>query len=543
MILKSNSPGAKVSAAFLILLLTIAFFALHPQDDPLQYYVSVNVMTIPVFAVDGKGNPVHDLEKNDLELRVNGKAVEILEFKRYEFGHEETVREEKESLSGAVMADGERVMIIILDSMFNSPVGARRGKEIAINLIREGLPGDSFLLLETSPAVGLRYMAGPEKDAEVLITKIKSLNAASKGLSQDVYANRHLSDNLAQNAMTSQLLETPDWKSLVKLNKLSDDLRYRHRVRHFARVLSRFKYALKAIDKPKIVFLVSEGISRGAFKNSGNPFDPDSVDDNEERGDPLSSSDKGFVTSLGVKETDVSKQNKVYSAVMLQYLTAVVKAVNNGGSVLYTINPRPMKDFIDNDVSGEMSLRYMAGESGGKYFAGAKPKQIVERIKKTTGAYYEIFCGVTPEMGENMKMEVICSRKDVRVHSLVHTERNRPYHRMAPVQKKIFALNVVSGGGWSRMVGKVMKVKYTRSKTKQQKGRLTLDIPLPNVMRNKKADIFLIRTDPVTQETHIDSDRRTFKDIAKMNFKPRKGGRQYFVIIEPGEPYCIYNKI
>jgi hypothetical protein len=202
-----------------------------------------------------------------------------------------------------------------------------------------------------------------------------------------------------------------------------------------------------------------------------------------------------------------------------------------------------MDDVNDRSSSGQMSLRYLASESGGKYFAGAKPEKIVERVKKTTSAYYEVFFQVIPDMGKNMTIKLECNRKGVNVHSLMHSERNVPYIKMEAVQKKIFALNVVSGGTWSRMVGTIRQVKYKRSKIKGKEKYIALTIPIPKAMQNKKADVFLVRMDPKTQSTQIDRAKQVLSQTATLQLKPIKKANQFFVIIEPNMPYCVYNKI
>jgi len=116
---------------------------------------------------------------------------------------------------------------------------------------------------------------------------------------------------------------------------------------------------------------------------------------------------------------------------------------------------------------------------------------------------------------------------------------------MEPVQKKIFALNVVTGGSWSRMVGKVMKVRYKKAKTgeKGNEKTYTIHVPLPKVMQGHKIDMFSIRMDPKTQKTAIDFISRKVKDVVNLKIKRRKGKNQFFAIIEPNTPYCIYKKI
>jgi len=543
--------GKKMLLIVLILLTGIPFFT-QDQDpqEPLKYKVLVNVMAVPIFVVDTNGNPVFDLKKEELQLYVNEKSVDILEFKRYEFSHDRKIKEEVEAEETGKISQPaqDRVLFIILDTMFNSLTGFRRSKEIAINLIKEGLPGDRFIILENNPSGGLKYIGGSENDKKELIKKIKKLCTSPEKWSNSMYSSRLLSRNVDYDPHTDPRLETGAWETLRNLTINSERQRYQHQVRYFSHVLSQFKYALKTIDKPKIVFFISEGIALGAFRvalanERGSMESKEMIFDRSNKS--LSSAEKGFYSILNKDEDTVFDQNKIYSAFTLKYLVDVVKSINYGGSVLYTINPTRTDDINDDEASGEMSLRYLASESGGKYFAGSKPKEIIERVKKTTAAYYEVFFSVLPDMGSDMNIQVECQRKGVRVHSLIHSERNRPYLKMEPVQKKIFALNVATGGNWSRMVGRVMKVKYKKTKTdkKGDENIYTINIPLPKVMQDQRVDMFSIRMDQETQKTDVDFISGEVKDVVNLKIKPRKGKNQFFVIIEPTTPYCIYNKI
>ncbi|MCP5108567.1 MAG: hypothetical protein GY950_34600 [bacterium] len=534
---KRNSIHVEILSFVLIALLGIPFFAQDSQET-LNYNVSVNVMVVPIFAVDNNGNPVYDLKQEELKLFINDKPLDIVSFRRYEFGHRETVAEKSGKQAPNVGTAEGRFVFIILDTMFNTLTGFRRGKEIAVNLVKEGSPGDNFVILENNPIGGLKYIGGTARDGDQLIKKIKKLVAPPDKWTPDMYSSRLLNNNITSSPMTDPRLESSNWKTLRELNVNSEKQRYQHQVRYFSRVLSQFKYALKTIDKPKIVFIVSEGVARGAFRAAIGSQTVSAGGSNDGREGP----GKGFDSILTKDESTVFDRNKIYSSFMLKYLVEVVKSINNGGSVLYTINPRRTNDINDREASGEMSLRYLAGESGGKYFAGSKPAKIVQRVKKTTAAYYELFYNILPGMGSDMTVRIECTRKNVRVHSLNHTERNRPYHRMPAVQKKLFAFNVITKGNWSRIVGKVMKVKYKKVNSKKEK-LLTLRVPLPKVMQNRKVDMFSIRVDPKTQKTVVDVVSSNVKDVVNLKIKPRKDKNQYFVIIEPTTPHCIYNKI
>jgi hypothetical protein len=49
--------------------------------------------------------------------------------------------------------------------------------------------------------------------------------------------------------------------------------------------------------------------------------------------------------------------------------------------------------------------------------------------------------------------------------------------------------------------------------------------------------------DPKTQKTAIDVVSSQASDVVNLKLKQRKDKNQFFVIIEPTTPYCIYNQI
>jgi len=77
----------------IILLFIILSIALPAQEPMEKHKISVDAMLIPVFAVDLKGNPVFDLEKEEFKLFVNNKPIEIMSLLRFTF--EEDMEVEK----------------------------------------------------------------------------------------------------------------------------------------------------------------------------------------------------------------------------------------------------------------------------------------------------------------------------------------------------------------------------------------------------------------------------------------------------------------
>jgi hypothetical protein len=278
-----------------------------------------------------------------------------------------------------------------------------------------------------------------------------------------------------------------------------------------------------------VVFLLSKGISKTAFKMY-------------KESEKVPSYGK-FGSALLRLPTRVNKQNEFRDQRLFHNLEQIVKAINQGGSVIYTVNPG--KFDRDDEASGEMSLRYLAYESGGEYIAGSDSKNVIKKIKKTTAAYYELAFVPLPDMGKNIDIQLKCERKGTKVNTFKQTERTKPYFRMDPVEKKLFALNMVTGGSWSRMMGKVVRIKYKKLRTEKIKDETAfmIEVPLPEKMKNCQLDIFSIQIDPKNQKAEINMVTQMANSRTGLIIKKRKNKTDFFVIIEPVFAYCVYNQV
>lgn len=509
----------------------------EPETEPLSYKISVNVKLLPVFALDDNGSPVLDLEKEEMELFVNGKPREITYFKRYDF-ETSTIEKKKQPAP----EPKERIVFIIVDSMFNSRTGFRRSKEIARDMVKQGKPGDQFVVFENNIIGGLRHIAGPAGSKEKIMKKVAKLKRPIGRWATQLHSRRSLENNIDFSIITDARLETISWESLRKNDLHADGMNYQQQIEQFTRAIAQFKYILKTISRPKLVFLISEGMAdesfRMAFLGEQMPVAGAGTESDAEL------RARRFQSILVQDESTPQTENKVYSIHLYRYLKDMVKSINYGGSVIHTINPRRIDDTNDLGMSGEMSLRYLADASGGKYFAGSNPDEIAKRIKKTTSAYYELVFYLDHEVDKELQLDIKCKREGVRVYTTNYAEGGRYYRDMDPVQKKMFALNVVNGGSWSRNNGKVMRIPYrkTSDKKNRQKDFFTLDVPLPNQMKNKKLEIFLIQRDPKTHQIDMRVVNKKAKNWVKIKVKNNDAKERFFVIIEPVDTYCIYNK-
>lgn len=528
---------------FFLIVMNITIFNQSNQSveqiqEPLKYEVTVSVFMVPLFALDSRGNPVYDLNQDELKLYVNNIPVKIADFERFVFSEDREITRTitKHKTKQHIKKQRERVNFIIIDSTFNSFYGFRRSKKLAIDLIKESPPFDSFIILMNTPGGGLKYIKGTEEsNREEVIKEIKRLKPAMESYREDLFT-----DNPLTGSLNYGIFDPRDRKNLGdygaqmwKNEKKNEKIRYGLNVRIFSYSISQLKYALKTIKKPKIVFLISEGVARAAFS---------AMREKEEASGETKSVNREFESAFYNDDRISGAKKGLYSFFLMEYLKDIAKSINYGGAVLYTINPRKGSDTNDKGTSGEMALNYMAQESGGKYFEGSNTKKIVKEIKKATAAYYNIAFYYEPKLKEKMIVKIRCKRKGVKIKTLKYVEDEKPYIKMEKLQKKLFALNVVTGGDWSRMVGKIRKIKFKKSK--KDTNQIIVDIKVPEGMKNHKVDIYIIYRNTKTNKIDFNIiENREIKDNVKFNIKYKKKRKIYFVIIEPELTYCVYNKI
>jgi VWFA-related protein len=511
------------------LLMPVPVSANDAEQDSITHKVSVDVMLVPIFVVSPEGEPVYDLKKEDFELYANGIPIQISEFVQFNFENKQEVSEVVKVKAREMEAkQPERAVFIVIDSVFNSFFGYRRSKEIADDIIKNGSPGDMFIVMENRAGGGLRHIAGPDENRDNIIKEIDKLKLPSGNWDRNLNLTREwniLSDsNFYDPTEISAQLE-----NLTNKSRFMEQNAYKNQVQHFSDFLVQFKYALKTITRPKVVFLISEGIDKAAFRILQEP-------------EKVPTYDKS-TSALTKGEETVDKRKDFQDSRLFKDLQEIVKAMNEGGSVLYTINPGRIRE--DEEASGEMSLKFLATESGGQYIAGVDTTKIIKKVKTTTAAYYELAFTPTPDMSREITIDVKCKRPGIKVNSFRKTERTKPYYRMDIVEKKLFALNTVTGGSWSRIVGKVVRIKYRSLRDEKQGNEVIslLEIPLPPKMKGRELDLFYVQIDPQTGKANIELLTQTLKDRANIIVRKRENKKDFFVIIEPVFTYCIYNQV
>jgi len=503
------------------------------SHDPLSYDVQVDAQIIPIYAIDKKGNPVFDLNIEDLELTIDGKPQKALFFMRYEVAEKskdstqkpqgqktgqnennddnllspdqimaqlDTIKNKPSqtptrtkvpispdtSTQTTVMETApERINFIVLDAISNTQAGMKNGRSLVEKIVTSGGPGDAYILFAANMNSGLQYISGPNKNKEKFLEKVDEIyNDPQWWVS---VSRKHFSDTERVDAGEAAM-----WSVLNDIHyREQDDIRdnYNHSVRRYADALQNLKKAIKTIHLPKNIFIISGGILNIATHSSSS---------SEQRG--------------GQEELKQTKTTLIDGYYTMMKNAAVT--LNQAGAMLYMINPIPEVNKV-KDASHIMSQIANA-----KCITGSDVNTLLEKVKTNTAAYYELAFAITPEMSNNFKINIKCRRDDVKLNTLNHGEKSQPYKKMDKEMRQLFALNIITGGSWSRVSATMQKARFNLIEETPRDNSILkkISVQIPKEWLHKKTDILILDIEPTSFKTAIHNTQRTVQHQETVEF-------------------------
>ena len=491
-----------IHKALLCLIYIIIFCTPVRPQESLKYTVSVDMHIAPIYAVDNKGKPVFDIKKEEIDLQVNGKAIEF-QLLHYDFSmgrKNDTVEKTFKDINSKENRNN-RVIFLVFDAMYNSQIGIGRAKRMAKSLINNSTPGNYFILMENTKSRGLRYIVGPETDKGKLNKHISQITDFPEKYRRNLFSIQ------GYDAASDRIMENdPEGIKTLQISHIRlEQKRYINSIKSFSQSLANLKYILKSIDLPKSVILFSEGIANGAFKE---------------------------------------KENK-RKMLLFKMLRHSVQSITRTGTMVYTVNPQlrdPFTEQVGPMDSGEKSLRFIANEGGGEYFSSPTKEAMVENLNNSISAYYELAFPQEIKMGENKNIKIICKRRGVKISTLSRIVGKKTYLELDKVEKKMYALNIVFNSRWLSQMEEVTEAEYRSSEVKQKNGSTIniLDIKIPEKMQKRKADIFLVQVGEDMQKSEIKRFSRILKPLETLEISIAEEKRNFFVIVDQVSSASIF---
>ncbi len=447
---------------------------------------------VPVYAVDRSGAPVLDLKDGDLEVRLGGSPVSPFSLIKKRFQPAEAG---PTSAPLPVQASPQKKMVfLVFDAAFSPYHLLARARTIAETVIAHSDGTSQYMLLSIEPEIGLKYIAGPTPDPDVISKSLKRFLAGKKQdyLLESANAEPNEPQSIApggtlnpsgQGARTGvSFFGTRDMAAF------SRDISNRTDALDRKRLLSSYTSALLSLNLvldqfrefSKVVYLYSCGVTEAA---------PPS------RTGPTPSGPGGAPGRPAYLPADSPADDS---------LAMVGRRLNTSGAVLFLVNPSGTGGDGRARASGEQSLRTLAGESGGRYFEGAK-EDISRQVKSLEAGYYEISFRDGPEYeGEALDLEVRCRRADVEILTVRTLGRKNEFSSMTDLEKEVLVLNILNKGPFARAYPKVRFV--PADDVVADGGWLVCRMPLPAELARSEWTIFKVARNSKTGAVFIDKE-------------------------------------
>jgi hypothetical protein len=342
--------------------------------------VDVKAWVLPIFAVNHKGAPVLNLQKQDLNLFVNNEMIKSFNFfKRTFFTGQEKVP------GGPVPIPSKRKMIVLLfDVALTRPESILRSKAIAEKIVSSSEKESRFIIMTIEALKGLTYIAGPLSDKSKISSLLKKrVNAR---------ANRRYALLNVQNTGTDTIhpqFEEADlnfiYSGRTKIIK--------QKAVSFAQSFESLYYSVNSIKGIKFIYLFSEGIPPSAG---------------------LDGDQYGFMARNLLK----------------------------CGALLFIINPSGGRG--SDPLSGELFLKSLAKWSGGKYLYGDSQKisKVIKNVH--SAYYEIAFQEPENFTGRILQIEIKSIKKNLNIHTMKTMEKRKSYEEMEDIEKKVMVLNLIS---------------------------------------------------------------------------------------------------
>lgn len=459
-----------------VLLCLVLVLPVFSQDN-ITERVTVDWWVLPIFAVDGSGNSILDLQKNDIVLKINNREIDRF------FLYKQAFSDMKQKVIQKNPVERKKMIFLLFDSTLSTSSAIERSKTIARQIVDSAESGHQYIIMNIEPFTGLKFVGGPIRERARVSQLIKEKIKGGRDL-----RIQNLSDFFA--STSGKKAGKYSGQNLGEVIRPGAERFTKYKSMTFFQSFQLLYFALNSIKDNKFIYLFTEGVSK--------------------------------ITRTSGKHMESSYR---------QYLQEMAGYLGRSGAVLFIINPSGTVHMDLSMSSGEDSLQFLAGESGGRYLQGSNDK-IRAEIESLHRAYYEIaFPDVHGAKGISRRITVKSKRPGVSIHTLRSLEKNKRYSDMNQLEKEILALNLLSQNSISKIGLAVENIQITEKIRK--KNHTVYTIVIPQRMIRRQVDLFRIWVDQQTRDTIIEK-QTVVPELNRMDIllDEKKGNESYFVLID-----------
>jgi hypothetical protein len=224
--------------------------------------------------------------------------------------------------------------------------------------------------------------------------------------------------------------------------------------------------------------------------------------------------------------------------------TKVIDAMQKGGASLFTVNPGRIQSRVL--ASGSHLLEYMAKESGGQYYQGEETVTIIKSIKKSTSAYYEIVFNIddiSDKKKQNIRIK--CLRKGIKILKPDKLIQTKTLVGLTDTEKRLFLLDAVGNGKWSKKVTQLKKAEFTVVETVQENNLWNhrVAVKIPKEIMGKTCEVYQININDLKNKSRVNKKSAKMPDLFSLSLTGNPFESLYFIILEKKSGHTLVGHI
>jgi len=406
------------------------------QRQVLKHEVVVAVKLVQVFVTGKDGKPVADLTAEDFEISDNGRVVPVEHLER----HFPNVSEEilKTALPTPRM---NRKFILFFDFAFCSEKGALKAKKAGLHFLASELrPSDEVALLSYSAARGLtlhEFLTTDHQKIRRIVDGfgLKDIAGRAERLTEFMFkADPDLSREDEEDKVLFSWFDARPNSRVGEIHRLA----YTDQTRRFFLVLNNLAKALRSVPGYKNIVLFSAGIARQILYGRKGGVSVGEWQTPEQLAQELADYDEAQADS-GLRN-DLSQALKEFKA---------------SNCPVYAVDVSRVQEDVDiaapggtaaaaGEIAGADSLRQVASDTGGKYYASTVDVKVsMDDIKNVTGAYYILGYTIDEQWdGKFHKIKVKVKRKDCEVQTQGGYFNPKPFSKYSSFERLLHMIDL-----------------------------------------------------------------------------------------------------
>ena len=387
------------------------------QEKPLRHEVEVVLIEIPLYVIDKKGNPIKDLNPEEVTLYENGIKQKITHFV--------LVQNDSPEIASVVRKYpvARRQFLLLIDFAFATPAKIVKARRACMDFIKEKiLPNDLVAVATYSAMGGLEIHSHFTNDREHLFSAINALGLTEMPSTQGPLGftfpdfAQESSDTMASQGGSNAMGDAEFREALARAESMTEQI-YSAHVSDFISDINRLSIALNAIKGRKHIIFFSEGFDSKVITG----MSPDGL---ASLGD----------TALGMKLYDALK--RIASA------DCPIHTVDIGGLRTQAGDVAKFDGSATNLASirrGQDTLTVLSRETGGQVYRNINElDKPLENLLKITNTYYIVgyYPDDTKKEGKYRDIKMKTSRKGARIFYRKGYYESKPYSKYSKLEKK-----------------------------------------------------------------------------------------------------------